>query len=341
MLSFKNLLITENSSILDAVKVIDSTNHRICFIVDKSNKLIGSITDGDIRRGLIKKISFKKKAIKICNKKTIFLNQNKTLSIKFDNNEETCIPIIDKKRRIINVKIYSKKTNKINSALIMAGGKGERLYPITKNIPKPLVKIKGKTLLESLIRKLNADGVKNIKISVYHMFKKVKSHLKNKKFSIKNTDYIVENKPLGTGGSIKLFNLSDKDFFVVNCDIKLNIDFSKVANFHIDQKADITVVSKQIINKLSFGKLNIDSKFNVTSIEEKPILINYISTGLYIVNKKIKKLINTNQKINMDQIIQNAIKKKMKVISYPLYEDWTDLGTIKDLNKFKKKIRIN
>lgn len=337
MLSFKKLLITKNSSILDAVKVIDSTNHRICFIIDKSNKLIGSVTDGDIRRGLIKKISFKKKAIKICNKKTIFLNQYKKSSIKFDNNEETCIPIIDKRKRIIDVKIYNKKNNKINSALIMAGGKGERLYPITKNVPKPLVKVKGKTLLESLIKKLNADGVKNIRISVYHMFEKVKSHLKNKKFSIKNIDYIVENKPLGTGGSIKLFNLNDKDFFVVNCDIKLNIDFSKVANFHLDQKADITVVSKQIINKLSFGKLNINSKFNVTSIEEKPILINYISTGLYIINKKIKKLINTNQKIDMDEIIQNAITKKMKVISYPLYEDWTDLGTIKDLNKFKRK----
>ena len=337
MLSFKKLLITKNSSILDAVKVIDSTNHRICFIIDKSNKLIGSVTDGDIRRGLIKKINFKKKAIKICNKKTIFLNQYKKSSIKFDNNEETCIPIIDKRKRIIDVKIYNKKDNKINSALIMAGGKGERLYPITKNVPKPLVKVKGKTLLESLIKKLNADGVKNIRISVYHMFEKVKSHLKNKKFSIKNIDYIVENKPLGTGGSIKLFNLNDKDFFVVNCDIKLNIDFSKVANFHLDQKADITVVSKQIINKLSFGKLNINSKFNVTSIEEKPILINYISTGLYIINKKIKKLINTNQKINMDEIIQNAITKKMKVISYPLYEDWTDLGTIKDLNKFKRK----
>ena len=337
MLSFKKLLITKNSSILDAVKVIDSTNHRICFIIDKSNKLIGSVTDGDIRRGLIKKISFKKKAIKICNKKTIFLNQYKKSSIKFDNNQETCIPIIDKRKRIIDVKIYNKKNNKINSALIMAGGKGERLYPITKNVPKPLVKVKGKTLLESLIKKLNADGVKNIRISVYHMFEKVKSHLKNKKFSIKNIDYIVENKPLGTGGSIKLFNLNDKDFFVVNCDIKLNIDFSKVANFHLDQKADITVVSKQIINKLSFGKLNINSKFNVTSIEEKPILINYISTGLYIINKKIKKLINTNQKIDMDEIIQNAITKKMKVISYPLYEDWTDLGTIKDLNKFKRK----
>ena len=337
MLSFKKLLITKNSSILDAVKVIDSTNHRICFIIDKSNKLIGSVTDGDIRRGIIKKISFKKKAIKICNKKTIFLNQYKKSSIKFDNNEETCIPIIDKRKRIIDVKIYDKKNNKINSALIMAGGKGERLYPITKNVPKPLVKVKGKTLLESLIKKLNADGVKNIRISVYHMFEKVKSHLKNKKFSIKNIDYIVENKPLGTGGSIKLFNLNDKDFFVVNCDIKLNIDFSKVANFHLDQKADITVVSKQIINKLSFGKLNINSKFNVTSIEEKPILINYISTGLYIINKKIKKLINTNQKIDMDEIIQNAITKKMKVISYPLYEDWTDLGTIKDLNKFKRK----
>ena len=335
MLNFKKLLIRQNSSILDAMKVIDSTNHRICFISNNQNKLLGSVTDGDIRRGLLKNIDFKNKAIKISNKKPIFLRKEK-ISYVANNYNETYIPIVDNKKKIINIKIIHKKTNRIKSALIMAGGRGERLYPITKSIPKPLVKIKGKTLIETLILKLNNDGITNIKISIHHMQRKIKSFLKNKKFNFKDSNFIIEKKPLGTAGSVKLFSLNDKDFFIINCDIKLNVDFSKISNFHLNQKADITIVSKQTINRLAFGKLIINSRFNVLSIEEKPVITNYISTGLYILNKKIKKLIKPNQNIDMDAIIKIAIKRKMKVVSYPLYENWTDLGTKKNLYKFTK-----
>ena len=339
MLNYKSLLINENSTILEAMKVIDSSKHRICFVTKNQIKLIGSITDGDIRRGLLKKVSFKDRAIKICNKKPIYLKFKKKLS-SLSNHNETCIPVIDQNKKILNVKIIQKKINRIKS-VIMAGGKGERLYPITKNIPKPLVKVKGKTLLESLIYKLNNDGISNIRISIHHMKKKIKTYLKSKKFSFYDTNFIIEKRPLGTAGSIKKFNLIDKDFFVVNCDIKLNVDFSKISNFHLDQNADITIVSKQMINKLSFGKLNINSKFDVLSIDEKPIITNYISTGVYIVNKKIKKLIKPNQNINMDEIIKIAISKKMKVISYPLYENWSDLGIRKNLKRYQKSKNFN
>ena len=333
MLSFKNLLINENSSILDAIKVIDSNNHRICFVVSSQGKLLGSITDGDIRRGMLKKIELSNNVLKICNKKPFFFKKDgpKKFDLTYDDN---CIPIVDKRKKVIDVKIFKPKNNKIVSALIMAGGKGTRLYPITKNIPKPLVKIKGESLIKSLIAKLFSNEIKDIKISIHHMHGKIKKHLKNKKNPISDKNFIIENNPLGTGGSIKLFETKHNNFFIINCDIKLNIEFSKISNFHLNQKADITVVSKQIIKKLSYGKLNIDSKFNVVSIKEKPMIINYVSTGLYIVHKKIKKLIKNNQKIDMDEIIKLAIKKKMKIVSYPLYENWVDVGTRKELRKF-------
>ncbi len=336
MVNYKKLLIREDSSILDAIKVIDLTDQRICFLINQKSKLVGSITDGDIRRSLVRKLDFRSKAIKICNKHPIYIKENQPHP-NIRKIEENCIPVLDKKRKIIKIKILNKKNNKINSAIIMAGGKGERLYPITKYIPKPLVRVKGKTLIENLIVKLNRAKIKNIKISVHHMHKKIQKYLIKKKFSFTKGDFIIEKKPLGTAGSIKLFKNNARDFYVVNSDIELNVDFTKISNFHLDKKADLTIVSKQIVNKFSFGKLNVNSKFKVTSIEEKPIITNYISTGLYILNRKIKKLIKSKQKINMDEIIKLAIKNKMKVISYPLYENWTDLGTLNELKKFRKK----
>ena len=335
MVNYKKLLIREHSSILDAIKVIDLTDQRICFLINQKNKLIGSITDGDIRRSLVRKLDFRSKAVKICNKHPIYILENQSFPNK-RKIEENCIPVLDKKKRIIKIKILNKKNNKINSAIIMAGGKGERLYPITKYIPKPLIKIKGKTLIENLIIKLTKAKIKNIKISVHHMHKKIQKNLLNKKVSLTKDDFIIEKKPLGTGGSIKLFKVNARDFYVINSDIELNVDFTKISSFHLDKKADLTIVSKQIINKLQFGKLNINSQFFVKSIEEKPITINYVSTGLYVLNKKVKKLIKSNQRINMDEIIKKAIINKMRVVSYPLYENWADLGTKRVLKKFQK-----
>ena len=337
MLNFKKLLIHQKSSTLDAIKIINSNNHRIGFIVDSKNKLMGAITDGDIRRAIIKKIDFKKNVMFVCNKKPFFLYKDKLKNIKNFKNDNY-IPIVDNKKKITNIRIVNSNNNKVSAALIMAGGKGKRLYPLTKYIPKPLIKIKGKTLIESLYSKLLINDIKEIYISVHHMQNKIQKHLKNVNKRITHKNFILEKKPLGTGGAIRLFKSKNENFFVINCDVKLDLDFSKISNFHINQKADMTIVSKQMINKLSFGKLNINSKFKVLSIEEKPELTNYINTGIYILNKKIKSLIHKNQKIDMDEIIKHALKKKMKVVTYPLYENWIDLGTKRDLNKFINKI---
>lgn len=340
MLNFKKLLINQKSSTLDAIKVINSNNHRIGFVIDNKNKLLGSITDGDIRRAIIKKIDFKKNVLLVCNKKPYFLYKDKLKNIKKFKNDNY-IPIVDNRKKVINIKIIKSKNNKVSSALIMAGGKGKRLYPLTKYIPKPLIKIKGKTLIESLCSKLLINEIKDINISVHHMHNKIQKHLKNVNKHITNKSFILEKKPLGTGGAISLFKSKDENFFVINCDVKLDLDFSKISNFHINQKADMTIVSKQTINKLSFGRLNINSKFKVLSIEEKPELTNYINTGIYILNKKIKNLIKKNQKINMDEIIEYALKKKMKVVTYPLYENWIDLGIRKNLKRYQKSKNSN
>ena len=219
----------------------------------------------------------------------------------------------------------------------MAGGKGTRLLPLTKNTPKPLVKVNGKSLIESLIHKLSFEGINEIVVSTHYRASKIKNYLKKKKFSVNSLEYLYENKPLGTAGCIKNIKTNDENFLIVNCDIKLNVNFSKICDFHLANQADITVVSKRIINKSNFGILNLNSKFHVKSIEEKPVITSYVNTGVYVFRKNVCRLIKKNKKLDMDEIIQKSIKRKLKVISYPLYESWMDLGTISNIRRFKKK----
>ncbi len=336
LINYKKLLISKDRTIIDAIKIIDLTDLRVCFVVDNSRKLIGSITDGDVRRGLIKKISLFENVLKICNKKSIFSKSQ----IKIYNNiNVSCIPIIDNKKKIIDIQVLKKNKFRIaKTVLIMAGGKGTRLLPLTKNLPKPLIKIKGKTLIESLIYKLQKEGFTSINISLHHLSNKIKKFiLKQKKIDKKKINFIIENKPLGTAGSISGLKTIDQNFVLVNCDIKLNIDFKTVIDFHLNHKADITVISKRLINKSFYGLINLDKNFNLKSIDEKPLITRYINTGAYIINKSVKKLIKKNTKMDMDQLLRIAIKKKFKIIVYPLYENWVDLGILSKLKRERKK----
>ena len=337
MKNFNDLLIYSNKTIFDAIRIIDSTEHRSCFVINKSKKLIGSITDGDIRRGLLKKFDFKNSLLKICNKKSIFLNK-KNEKKNINKNGVNCIPIFDGKKKVIDIKILKKKNNNnITTALIMAGGKGTRLLPLTKKTPKPLIKIKGKTLIESLILKLQKEGFQKINISINYMGSKIKKYLLKKKVvNVNNLEFIEEKKPLGTAGAIKYLKLKNDNFLLVNCDIKLNVDFSRIIDFHLLQKSDITIISKRFVNKSNFGVLDLDSKFNVKSMQEKPITVKYINTGAYLIKKKIMNIIKKDQFLDMDNLIKLALKKKYKVKSYPLYENWIDLGKLNKLLNYKK-----
>tara|TARA_Y100000389_G_scaffold202845_1_gene249431 strand:- start:851 stop:1456 length:606 start_codon:yes stop_codon:yes gene_type:complete len=193
---YKKLLIQKNETIYEAIKIIDSTDLRACFVTNKDNKLCGSVTDGDIRRGLLKKISFEEKIFKICNKKPKYVYE-KNKNVKKFSTDINCIPIINKNKKILGIKVLKKKTNRnIKTALIMAGGKGKRLLPLTKRVPKPLIKVNGKSLLESLIQKMDSEGIKNIKITLHHMADKVKNHLEKKKFDINSLEYLYEKKTI-------------------------------------------------------------------------------------------------------------------------------------------------
>ena len=336
----------ENHKLSDAVILINKLKKKIIFVVN-SNKLVGSITDGDIRRFFINSVSANVTLSQIMNSNPKYLYKNfsaKDLKM-IDKRIIRYLPIVNKNKEIINIFDIQKYNRKFyeNEVVIVAGGYGKRLYPLTKKIPKPMLVIDKKPHLENLIDNLVAQGFKNISICLNFKYAYILKYFKNKKTKA-NLKFYVEKKPLGTAGPISLLKIDNTlPILVINADLITNLDFSNLHFYHNLTKSDFTVCIKKTEFKLPFAILN-TKKEKIMSIKEKPETSFLFNTGIYMLNKKIVDLIPKNKKIDMPDIISKAIKLKKKVNAFYVFEKWFDYGTkenIVKVNKSYKKILSN
>ncbi len=347
MENFKNYIVSENISIKEALNLIEKNIEKCLFAVDKNQNLKGSLTDGDIRRAILKKAKFNSKIKSYLYKKTITLNlkeyQTKKLSkiSRFYSEEFKLIPVIDKFNKIIKIinlkKEFLKKNNfkeKANNipVLIMAGGRGSRLKPYTDIIPKPLVPIKGKSMIEHIIVGFKDSGFKNFYVSLNYKGNLIRTFFSflKKKYKI---NFLNEASPLGTAGIInKLKFKKNTDFFVINCDTILKCDFRSIYNFHLRKNYGFTIVASQQAHTIPYGVCKINKFLELRKIEEKPSQNVFVNTGCYIINSSLIKNIKKNQKIDMDLFISKLLKKKIKIGIFPIQkEDWSDYGKLTDL----------
>ncbi len=342
--NWKKSIILETDTVNKAIKNLSFTGFQICLIINNKRKLVGTITDGDLRNHIINKKNLNIKIKSLMNNKPFFVKENsskqKIIEI-MKLNHILQIPILDHKGFIVDLKFWNKILNEKdvihNNLIFMAGGKGLRLRPLTKNIPKPMIKINGKPLLEKLILDANKQGFIKYIISINYLGDKIKNYFKEgKKFSAL-IDYIKEKKPLGTAGSLGNINQKkiSETFIVANSDIITNIDYKKLINFHDKNKADLTLVVKSIFTKHSFSV--IESKgIYLKSVQEKPTTeINY-GIGIYALNKKVLKKIKKNKFLNMPDFV-HLLKKnnKFKILTYRMHEDWRDIGRPEDVKSYE------
>lgn len=341
----KDITITSDKSLSDALKKMALSNCKTLIIVSKNNKILGTLSDGDIRRKLIDNNSnLQSKISNIYNKKPIFISNDnyneKSLEKIFFENRIDLVPVIDNKKNlvdIINVYDFFNKSKKIKKTkipvLIMAGGMGLRMGDITNHIPKPLIPIKDKTMINNIIDNFVKSGHSKYYITINYKSALIKAYFRELKLNV-DIKFISEKTPLGTAGSIYfLKNEKIDNFFITNCDTFVNYDFKKIVKFHIDFKNDLTLVLIKKSFKFNYGVCRVDSEKNVLEINEKPEINNLINSGIYLFNKNIFKLIKKNQKIDMDVLIEKAIKSNLKIKGYFIDEsNWIDLG---DNNKIR------
>lgn len=328
------------SSIRDAIIILNN-GHRVCVIINKDSSIYGIVTDGDIRRGLMQGILLEDSVTSVANKNP-FLIQDGLQELEMKNllNERNHIvaPIINAKGTLVGlVKLedleekYSKTLSDDCSVLIMAGGFGKRLKPLTDKIPKPMINVGGKPILENLILSFKRQGFNEFMISVNYLSNVIMEHFGDgSKFGIK-IQYIEETDPLGTAGALSLIKDFNKHTVIINGDILHKIDFRRVLEFHIKKNNDFTVCSKQYSYELPYGNIELNNDFEILSLEEKPILNFIISGGAYIISPTVKNLIKPNAHIDMPELINRAINNKMKVRSFLLHEDWIDIGIPREL----------
>ena len=338
--------ISINANFDQCLKRLDIINDKILIVINSKNKLVGTITDGDVRRYILQK-KVNRKISEVMNKNPKYITNEKEITIlKFKKKFRNIIflPIVDDNKKYIKYLNLSKPTELNDTAVvILAGGKGERLNPVTKTLPKPMLIINEKPLLINLLLNLKLQNFKNFYISVNYLQKKIIDPVK--KFSNENDleiNFLKEKEFLGTAGPISLIKKKYKNYLIINSDIVTNLNYKNLIFFHENKDSDFTICTKSYENKIQFGVLEINNN-KITNIKEKPIVYYDFCCGIYVINQKVLSQLTKNKKIDMPELIKKSLKKKLKIAPYMLHEYWKDIGTkenLLDLNKFYSKYFI-
>ncbi len=349
----KNLLIKPNANLKKALKQLSKMGEKCLVVVDKRNRLLGTLSDGDLRKAILKGKFHRDKINEFYQKKSTFLrkenfspSQAKNVFLK---KRIDVIPIVDESKKVVDLVTFENIFNKnkknqyfknfSKTVVIMAGGKGTRLEPFTNILPKPLVPINEKPVIEHIIEKFTNNNVTNFFITLNYKSKILRAFFQEMKPNYK-LSFIEEPKPLGTVGGLSLLvGKVKKPFLVTSCDTIININFDNLMNFHISNRNDVTLVvsSKEYI--IPYGTCTLNKKGKLKNIIEKPKLDFFVNIGLYVINPNLLKLIPKNKAYDMPDLIQLAKRRKKKIGVYPVDdESWIDVGQWSEYHKAVEKL---
>tara|TARA_B100000700_G_C15018819_1_gene844637 strand:- start:5 stop:1051 length:1047 start_codon:yes stop_codon:yes gene_type:complete len=346
----KHLLVHKNIRLLTALKKISLAGEKTLIVVNSKNVLQGTISDGDIRRNILRSNNLNNKIDKIYNTRPTYITEGnyKKSDIKkiFLKEHFDLLPIVNKSKIVVDYITWrsflsneSKKNNfsKIKTIVIMAGGEGTRLKPFTDLLPKPLVPLKDKPIIDHIIDRFSKNNVKNFILTVRSKSKILKAYFDEKKY--KNLKFIDENKPLGTVGGLSLLNKKIKeDFLLTNCDILTEIDLEGFYNFHKSNNNILSLVVSAKKFSVPYGVCTVDNSGIFSAIKEKPFYNFFVNVGLYLISPKALQYIPKNKALDMTSLIKILKKKKLSVGVYPIQDgEWIDVGQWSEYKKAFEK----
>ena len=334
--NWKNILIKESTNIFSAIQQMDREAQRVLLVVDDKQRLLGIITDGDIRRYLLKQGDLNKVVTHVMNRNPVTVsiteNQDQVL-MKMRLNGILHLPVVNNEGRVIGLEIFDNfftKNTRENLVVFMAGGMGKRLHPLTIDCPKPLLTVGDKPISEILLENFIKSGFKNFYFSVNYKAEMIRHYYGSGTRWGVQIEYIEENTALGTAGSLSLLPMTpDQSFFVINADILTNINFGHVLDFHQEQelKPLATLCVRQHQNTIPFGIVNINEvDHRLIAIEEKPINNYFINAGIYILEPQVLQYLSFNSYCDMPNFLTQLAKKGIHVGTFPIREYWLDIG---------------
>ena len=336
------LLYSASTTFEEAVRLLDQNGNGFLPIVDAENKLLGIITDGDLRRGVLNR-TFDLNSI-INKKPTVALNTESHVVIKKRLRElrRRHMPVVNENGELIEIVVLDEfdKIAHDNWVVIMAGGLGTRLGDLTKHIPKPMLEVGGKPMLLRIIDHFKSHGFAKFILCVNYKSEVIEKYFADgKQFGIE-IRYTKENKRMGTAGALSLIDFNiDKPFFVVNGDVLTSVNFDDFLNFHTSQNADATMCIKRYSYEVPYACVEFDSSMNLKGLKEKPTYDYFINTGMYILSPDCLTHLNKDEYFDMPGLFELLIENKKITKTFTIDDYWLDIGMKDDFNKAQNAIK--
>ncbi len=344
MIPFKKHLITETFSVKDTLKVLDElASDAIIFLIDENGKLIGSITDGDFRRGFIRGLNLDNNLKEFIQLNPKFIRKaefNLSEIIEYREKNFKILPVIDKDNKVVNiVNFRTQKSYLPIDALIMAGGRGERLKPLTDSTPKPMLKVGDKPIIEHNINRLKSYGIDDIWISLRYLGYQIQNYFADGANRSLNINYVHENEALGTAGALALLEgLQHDTILMMNSDLLTNIDFESFYAFFKETKADLALACIPYQINVPYAVMETNGH-KVIGFKEKPTFTHYSNAGIYLMKKDVLSLIPKNVTYNATDLMEKLIALGREVVSFPHNGYWLDIGRLEDYNKAQEDVK--
>jgi dTDP-glucose pyrophosphorylase len=339
MKNWEEILISPQCSILKAIGIITETAAQIALVVDDQRRLLGTVTDGDIRRGILKGVQLDESVNKIMNPHPTVANYYErrdivlgVMKLKRLNH----IPVIDDEGCVINVETLQdilQEEEKENWVVLMAGGLGSRLMPLTDDCPKPLLRVGGKPVLETILENFLEYGFKKFFLAVNYKAELIKAHFGDgAKWGV-DIRYLHEEKRLGTAGALSLLpEKPTKPLLVMNGDLLTKVNFQQMLDFHILHHAEATMCVREYNYQIPYGVVKIN-KHRLKDIEEKPVERSFVNAGIYILEPEVLKYIPYNEYYNIPTLFKTIMENNGEVTVFPIREYWLDIGQMSDFER--------
>ena len=329
--------LTEKANIKDAIENLVASSLQIILIIDSNNVLLGVVNDGDIRRGILRGLSLDDSIKDVINRDPLVVDKDASIESVLhlmNVNVFHAIPIVDQNKHVLGLHLLNEMImpeKKNNQMIIMAGGKGTRLLPKTKDCPKPLLPINGKPMLEHIILGAKEEGFHRFVLAVYYLGDMIKDYFGNGDLWDIEIEYLNEEMPLGTAGAISLLEERPKlPVIVTNADIISDISYSRLLEYHNKHKDSCATMGIRLYEtQHPFGVVKTKGA-EIIGFEEKPILRTYVNAGVYVLEPKALDFLEKNQYCDMPYLFDRLQEEKLRTIVYPIHESWNDIGRIEE-----------
>jgi dTDP-glucose pyrophosphorylase len=339
MKSWQKAIVGTEATVSEAIAAIESGSIQFALVLDADNRLAGIVTDGDIRRGLLRGVQLTGRAVDVMNRTPVSapvsLPRDERLRLMRERSIKQ-LPMLDARGQLVGVETFDELLEVpryANPVLIMAGGLGERLGALTRDVPKPMLTVGGRPLLETIVRTVVQQGFGNIFISVNYKAEMIKDYFGDGAAFGTSIQYVQETERLGTAGALGLFPTPpDLPMVVTNGDILTTINYGALLDFHNGTSAEATMAVREHKVHVPYGVVSTSEGY-LQTIREKPTESWFVSAGIYVIGRSVFSHVEPGVRIDMPTVLERVVASKGRVAVYPIREYWLDIGRMEDFEQ--------